>query len=144
MVGCPSRLGGKEVLMSYQHAVVWVDHQHAIVIDFTVDEKHIAAVESERGQRKLHRISGVPGSGKASVDHQFFDDVAAAVGNAAEILIVGHGGAKTELHKDLQSRHPAVAKCVVAVENADHPTQGELLAFARKYFKRVDALRGDA
>ena len=33
--------------MSYQHAVVWVDHQHAIVIDFTVDEKHIAAVESE-------------------------------------------------------------------------------------------------
>ena len=129
--------------MSYQHAVIWVDHLHATIIDFSVDDRHVIAVESESGQRKLHRISGVPGSGKAPIDRQFFDGFALAVGNAAEILIVGPGSAKNELHRDLQTRHPAVAKCVVAVEAADHPSEGELLAFARKYFKRVDALRGN-
>ena len=129
--------------MSYQHAVIWVDHLHATIIDFSVDDRHVLAVESESGQRKLHRISGVPGSGKAPIDRQFFDGIALAVGNAAEFLIVGSGSAKNELHRDLQTRHPAVAKCVVAVESADHPSEGELLAFARKYFKRVDALRGN-
>ena len=61
-----------------------------------------------------------------------------------EILIVGPGGAKTELHHDLQARHASVAQHVVAVEGSDHPSDGQLLAFARKYFKRIDALRGNA
>ncbi|MGB8858434.1 MAG: hypothetical protein WCC60_04230 [Ilumatobacteraceae bacterium] len=129
--------------MSHQHAVVWIDHQHATVIDFTFDEKHLVVVDRVGGQQKVHRRSGVPGSGKAPIDHHFFDEVAAAVKDVAEILLVGPGGAKTEFQHDLAARHPAVAKNVIAVESVDHPTDGELLAFARKYFKRIDALRGD-
>jgi len=129
--------------MSYQHAVVWVDHQHATVIDFTVDDKHVVTIASETGQRKLHRRSGIPGSGKAAPDHVFYDEVAAALGNAREILIVGPGSAKQELHRDLQTRHAAIATCVVGVESVDHPSDGELLAYAKKYFKRIDALRGN-
>jgi hypothetical protein len=44
---------------------------------------------------------------------------------------------------DLEKRHATVAKQVVGVESLDHPSDGELLAFAKRYFKRVDALRGD-
>lgn len=128
--------------MSYQHAVLWIDHVHARVIDFSVDDRHVTAVERDTEQRQVHRRSGTPGSGKQPVDHVFFDDVATALGDAREILIVGPGGAKQELMHDLQARHAGVAKRVVAVETADHPSDGELLAFARKYFKKVDALRG--
>ncbi|MDO8362039.1 MAG: translational machinery protein [Actinomycetota bacterium] len=130
--------------MSYSHAVVWIDHQHATVIDFTFDDQHVVAVEREGGQRKLHRKSGFPGSGKAATDHHFYDEVATALGNASEVLIVGPGNAKVELHHDLQVRHAALAKRVVGVESVDHPSDGALLAHARKYFKRYDALRGDA
>ncbi|MDP2293513.1 MAG: translational machinery protein [Actinomycetota bacterium] len=129
--------------MSYQHAVVWVDHQHATVIDFTVDDKHVVTIASETGQRKLHRRSGIPGSGKAATDHVFYDEVAEALGNAREILIVGPGSAKSEFHRDLQARHAPIATCVVGVESVDHPSDGELLAYAKKYFKRIDALRGN-
>lgn len=129
--------------MSYQHAVVWIDHQHATVIDFSVDDKHVAIVEREGGQRQVHRRSGTPGSGKPAPDHHFFDEVTAALGNAREILVVGPGSAKLEFRKDLDARHKAVAGRVVGVESADHPTEGELLAYARKYFKKVDALRGE-
>jgi hypothetical protein len=30
---------------------------------------------------------------------------------------------------------------VVGVESLDHPSDGELLAYAKKYFTRVDGLR---
>ena len=36
-----------------------------------------------------------------------------------------------------------VAGRVVAIESVDHPSDRELLAFAKKYFKKVDALRGE-
>lgn len=130
--------------MSYQHAVVWVDHQHATVIDYSFDDQHVVEIEREGGQRKVHRRSGVPGPGKAPVDHQYYDEIAAALRGVREVLIVGPGAAKHELQHELQARHAAVAKSVVGVEAADHPSAGELLAFAKRYFKRIDALLGDA
>lgn len=130
--------------MSYQHAVVWIDHQHATVIDFSVDDQHVSVVEREEGgQRQVHRKSGLPGSGKPAPDHHFYDEVAAALGDAREILIVGPGVAKQELKKDLDLRHKALAGRVVGIESADHPSSGQLLAMAKKYFKRIDALRGE-
>ena len=60
--------------MSYQHAVVWIDHLHATVIDFTVDDQHIAVVEREGGQRQVHRKSGLPGAGKPLTDLGDTDD----------------------------------------------------------------------
>ena len=129
--------------MSYQHAIVWIDHQHATVIDFTVDDKHVHLVEREGGPRKIHRKSGIPGPGKASDDPKFFDAVVDAIGDAREVLIAGPGDAKLYFRKDLEHRHTKVADRVVAMEAMDHPTNGELLAYARKYFKRYDALQGE-
>ncbi len=128
--------------MSFQHAVVWLDHLRAVVIDFSVDKDHVHFVASDTEQRQLHRKSGTPGSGKAADDHDFFDSVVGAIGDAREVLIVGPGNAKTAFKKDLDHRHPQVADLVVAVETLDHPQVDDLLAFARKYFKRVDNLRG--
>ncbi len=128
--------------MSYQHAVVWLDHLRAVVIDFSIDKEHVHLVASDTEQRQVHRKSGQPGSGKAADDHVFLDQVVAAIGDAREILILGPGTAKQAFKKDLDKRHPKVAALVVAVETADHPTVDELLAFARKYFRKVDNLRG--
>jgi stalled ribosome rescue protein Dom34 len=130
--------------MSYQHAVVWLDHLRAVVIDFSVDQEHVHLVASGTEDRQVHRKSGTIGSGKASEDREFFDEIVEAVGDAREILIVGPGQAKTHFKKDLDHRHPKVAELVVAVETADHPSVDQLLAQARKYFRKVDQLRGVA
>ncbi len=129
--------------MSYPHVIVWLDHQKATVIDFSVDDEHVVKVVSAN-PRQLHRKSGPMGTGRAPDDKRFFDDVASAVEGSPEILIAGPGTAKVSFMTDLEKRHPNVAKQVVGVESLDHPSDPELLAFAKRYFRRVDALRGDA
>lgn len=128
--------------MSYPHVIVWMDHQKATIIDFSVDDRHVLHLASEH-PRQLHRKSGPMGPGRAPDDRHFFDEIAAAVGGSSEILVTGPGTAKVAFMTDLEKRHPAVAKLVVGVESLDHPSDGELLAYAKRYFRRVDALRGD-
>lgn len=127
--------------MSYKHAIVWMDHQHATVIDFSIDDQHVVKVGSGE-PRKLHRKSGPMGSGKAPEDHEFFDAVVTALGDSVEIVVAGPGNAKTSFLKHVEKKHPTLRKRVVGVETLDHPSDRELLAYARKYFRRVDSLLG--
>jgi stalled ribosome rescue protein Dom34 len=129
--------------MTYAHAIVWLDHQHATVIDFTVDDRHVSHVEST-SPRKLHRKSGPMGTGKAPEDAAFFDEVVAAVAGAHELVVCGPGTAKVAFMHHLERKHQRMVKQVLGVETLDHPSDGELLAFARRYFRRADALLGDA
>ena len=101
-------------------------------------------------RRQVHRKAGPMDSGKAAggskaaEDRAFHEDIVTAVGDAREILICGPGQAKLAFRKELERRHPQMAKLVVGVETTDHPSVDQLLAYARKYFKRIDALRGNA
>lgn len=128
--------------MSYPHVIVWMDHQKATIIDFSVDDRHVLHLASDK-PRQLHRKSGPMGTGRAPDDKQFFDEITKSVEGTSEILVTGPGTAKVAYMTDLEKRHPAVARSVVGVESLDHPSDGELLAFAKRYFRRIDALRGD-
>ncbi len=92
----------------------------------------------------LHHKSGARGSGRSPEDEHYFHGVADAVKDAAEILLTGPGTARTELMHHLERHDPAVAKKVVAVEPLDHPSDGQLVAFARKFFKGIDKMRPDS
>jgi stalled ribosome rescue protein Dom34 len=129
--------------MTHRHAIVWLDHFHATVIDFSAEESRVQHVSSNLERPQVHRKSGPQGSGHIQDDHDFFDRVASAIGDAAEVLVTGPGLAKTSFTSCLRSRWPDVAGRVVAVETLNHPTEPQLLAFARKRFKRVDNLLGD-
>jgi len=130
--------------MAYQHAVVWIDHREARVIDFSVDDRHVVTIPHEGVPRKLHRKANPDDGSKPDVpeDPKYFDEVVAAIGDAREILVTGPGTAKTAFRKHIDKRHPKVAERIVGVEATDHPSDGQLLSMAKRYFKRVDNLRG--
>jgi stalled ribosome rescue protein Dom34 len=130
--------------MTHQHAIVWLDHHEAHVIGIGFDQVDTMIIQSERGTRQIHRKAKVIGSGKATVDHEFFDDVVHAVDGVREVLVVGPGTAKTEFVTDVGHRHTDLSKRIVGVETLDHPSDVELLDHGRKVFKRIDALKGDA
>ena len=129
--------------MSHNHAVVWLDHREARVIDFSVDAVHKATVRSHAADRQIHHRSGSVSGTHAPDDLRFFDDICAAIGDAKEVLVVGPGQAKLGFRHHLDDRHKDLARRVVGVETLDHPGDGELLAHARKYFVKVDRMLGD-
>jgi len=128
-------------MTSHYHALVWIDHQTAKVFHFNADASETAIVHSTHPHQHLHHKANSGDSGHAPVDRDFLERVAAALSHSAAILIVGPAGAKTELHTHLEHAHPAIAARVSAVETIDHPTDGQLLAHARHFFRADDRMR---
>ncbi|MCP5145670.1 MAG: translational machinery protein [Gammaproteobacteria bacterium] len=126
--------------MSHYHAVVWLDHSEAHVIHFTPEEAENAVVKAGGGHPHLHHKSGSIGAGHSGASHDYMEHVIAALQGAQEILVTGPANAKQEFVKYLEQRHKDTHARVVGVETMDHPSDGQLLAFARKYVKAKDRL----
>jgi stalled ribosome rescue protein Dom34 len=127
--------------MPHYHAAIWIDHAEAKVYSLNRNESNEWTVRPHDRHLHLHSKAGVGDSGKTHLDPHYLHSVAEAVKDAGEILITGPGTAKAELANHLKSHDPAVAKKIVGVEPLDHPSDGELLKFARKFFKAADQMR---
>ena len=123
------------------HAVVWIDHQEAHVIQFNADEHENATVSTRSKHGHLHQKAGVVGSGHHVADQTYLHEVVEAVASANEILIVGPGSAKLELMKHIVKHDANIASKVVGIETVDHPSDAQLLAYAKKSFTRIDHLK---
>lgn len=120
--------------MNTFHAVVWIDHTEAHVVMF--DREHAQAQRIKSRSHHKH-------AGKAGDSAAFFADTAQALVGTHEVLLTGPGLARTEF-RDWCTRHqPAVAAAVVDSIAADHPTDGQLVALARQYFKKFDNMAAD-
>jgi stalled ribosome rescue protein Dom34 len=126
--------------MSANHVAIWIDHKEAHVLYFDTSKNELIKSAATNGH--LHHKANAVGSGKAPEDHHFFHNVITAVADVNEILIVGPGSAKGELLKHAVAHDPAIAKKIVGVETVDHPTDAQVLAYAKTYFNRIDKMRG--
>jgi stalled ribosome rescue protein Dom34 len=124
--------------MKTNHVVVWLDHKEAHILFFDTDNNKI--IRSESSQPHLHHKANEIGSGNAPEDHHYFARIMTNVSEAAEILIVGPGFAKGELLKHATHFEPLIAKRIIGIETVDHPTDGQILAYAKKFFKKFDQL----
>jgi stalled ribosome rescue protein Dom34 len=126
--------------MSFNNAVVWIDHTKAQVIHFDK-----AASESE--SLKTHSTHPHPhqrhGDTHASEDDntRFFDDIAAALNDASAVLVVGPAQEKNVFVTYLTAKLPTLAAKISAVETVDHPSDTQLLTFARKHFVSAGGLK---
>lgn len=125
--------------MSHYHAIVWIDRQRAAVWQLTETESEHSVVHAHG--RHEHADGGKHGRGQRDADHAYFDEVARALAGAQEILVIGPAEAKHDFIKYLGDKRPATAKLVIAVETADHPTDKQILAYARKHFPALERMR---
>lgn len=124
--------------MSHFHAVVWLDHREARVFHLNADEVEKSVIHPDEPVRHLHHKAGTIGAGHAKERQAYYHEVAEALSDAGEILVVGPANAKLELIKHIHAHHPAMVDRVVGVETVDHPSDGQLVAYARKAFERID------
>ena len=126
--------------MANYHSIVWIDHHKAVVWNFTEDAQTKSVVKAHDQHEHTHIRKSPHGGHKTADDIEFFDDVATVLAGVREILVIGPAQAKEEFVAFLHRKHPQIGSLVVAVESADHPTDSELLAYARKHFKVLDRM----
>jgi stalled ribosome rescue protein Dom34 len=121
------------------HAIVWIDHAQAKVFHVGLSGEDEVILHPHTPTQHLHHKANTVGSGHAAPDKEFLAQVMNAVSDAGEILIIGPAGAKTELAKYLREQHAKIGDRIVAVEAADHPSDREIVAYAKQYFKIAPA-----
>jgi stalled ribosome rescue protein Dom34 len=121
---------------------VWLDHHEARVFHIgreSFDESTLRA--------SAHHVRRHPDRNAAERNHpddakRFFQDVARALDSGEEILVVGPSSAKLQFLRYAHAHDPGLEARIVGLETVDHPTDPQLAAFARHYFREVDRMRG--
>ena len=120
--------------MSTFHAVVWMDHSEAHVVMF--DREHTEAQRIKSRSDHKHQ-------GKTEDLSQFFAAIAQALSGTREVLLAGPGLARNQFRDWCAKHNAAVAGAVVDSVAADHPSDAQLVAMARQYFKKFDNMASD-
>lgn len=131
-------------MTNHYHAMVWIDHREAKVFHFDAESVDKDAVRSSHPNQHIHHKANAVGSGHASVDAEFLKRVTDAIEPAGAVLITGPANAKTELVAYIKSAHPKLAERISGVETLDHPSDGNLLAIGRRFFKADDRMHARA
>jgi stalled ribosome rescue protein Dom34 len=114
---------------------MWIDHNEARVFHVEGDTFNKETIHSANHHIHRHpKAQETKTRNHPNDEPRFFDDVLAALAGSEEILIVGPSVTKLHFLRYAQKRAPALADCVVGVETADHPTDGQLIAHVRHYF----------
>lgn len=132
---------------------VWVDHRKAVVVFLEGQAVSTRVIESDVEPRV--RFSGGSRSSGSSVaqavasekkreekyehhlDH-YYGEVIEVIGDAAALLILGPGEAKTELKKQIEKSKPHL-KMQICVEPSDKLTDPQVVAKVRSHFQVVRA-----
>lgn len=127
-------------------AGLWIDHRRAVVVSLTAEGEEIQHVTSDMEKRV--RYSGASqsqtqdGHADSSEDHRdrrfdehldkYYDEVIASLHDAASVVILGPGEAKTEFQKRLGQKegHPQI----VAIEASDKMTDGQIVAAVKQHY----------
>src|SRR3981189_832079 len=126
--------------IDHYHAVVWIDHHEARVFHFSPTDVARLVLHPDHPTRHIHHKANSIGSGHASEDHAFLQAVAQSIADAGAVLVTGPANAKTGRVKPITQQDPKLMRIIVGIETVDHPSDGQLVAHARHYFKAEDRM----
>ena len=116
--------------------IIWLDSEKAQTFALTptgIEKSHLKKSGVEHHTRDKNDKTT-----DSDLQH-FYRDLAAKLSGAKKLLIMGPGLGKTHFNSYLESHHSGgLAKAVIGVENSDHPTDNQILASARGFFKVYD------
>jgi stalled ribosome rescue protein Dom34 len=125
-------------IKSLSAALVWIDHREAKIFRVSATEVGQAVVSAHGTGHHLQHKANVHGSGHQGVDTEFFKRVMGALTHTGAILITGPANAKSELKNYIAEHRPDIGERIAAVQALDHPSDAELIALARKFFRPDD------
>jgi stalled ribosome rescue protein Dom34 len=112
--------------------VVFIDLEHAKIFELHPDK---VEAHSMRRHEIRHHGGNEKEKNNQKNEEKFFHQVVGHLASAHEILLIGPGPAKIHFRAHIEKHAHEVGKKVVGVETVDHPTDGQIVALAKKFFK---------
>jgi stalled ribosome rescue protein Dom34 len=115
---------------------VWIDHNEAKVFHVTADAFDEKSVLSPNHHVHRHpkdmdsRIHNHPDD-----EHRFFHQLVDVLADADQVLLLGPSVTKLHFLRYVQKHHLTLEPRIVGIETADHPTDRQLVAHVRQYFR---------
>lgn len=128
-------------MSGHYHAALWIDHHEAHVIHFNADTSEEQRIRPADPPRHLHVKAGSISGTHIEEEPKFYRDVAAAIGDAHEVLVAGPSTAKAEFVKYVQKHAPQLKERIAGIETLDRLSDAQFLAEARRFFARTDRMR---
>ncbi len=126
------------LISAMAHATVWLDHREARV--FRLASEHVDKV-TVRTAEHLDRQhpKGESGDKKHPDDAaRFFHELARSLDGYDHILILGPSTAKLDFVRYVHVHDQALEARIDGVVTVDHPTDGQVAAYGKRYFKLDD------
>ena len=121
--------------MTTQHAIVQVDHHNAQILQFDAEHVQAQRVKAHTHHTRQHGSA-------VRTEHEFFGHVCDALAGIPEVLVVGSHQAQADFRHYADKHRPETARRIVGYETTDHPSENQLVAFARQYFLKYDRMAG--
>lgn len=129
-------------MISNRHVAVWIDHHEARI--FHVDGSQ---PDEQMIQAPAHHVHRHPKGPTEAHEHpddlrHFFQAVSRALEGAERVLVVGPSTAKLHLLRYAHEHDTTLERRIVGIETVDHPTDRQLVAYAKRYFAADDRMQG--
>jgi alanine dehydrogenase len=115
--------------MPLSHAVAWIEHLGAHVIQFDANHSVDQRVKQHVRYTRQH-------GSHVREQREFFEEICEALAGIQAVLVVGHAEPESAFRQYVSKHRPALALHVVGWEIVDHPTEAEVLKLAREFFVR--------
>ena len=125
----------------HYHAVIWIDHREARVFHFNPSDVEKLVLHPDHPTKHIHHKANSIGSGHAQADNEFLHAVVQSVADAGAVLITGPANTKAQLVKYIDQHYPKLMKIIAGVETVDHPSDAELVSYARHYLLASDRMQ---
>jgi stalled ribosome rescue protein Dom34 len=117
------------------HAVVWIDHHSAQILQFDAGQVLAQKVRSHTHYTKQH------GSVVRS-EHEFFGEVCDVIEAISQVLVTGPRKGIDDFRHYVEKHRPHTVKHIVDYQVADHPSDNQLVALAREFFDKREVMAG--
>jgi stalled ribosome rescue protein Dom34 len=127
-------------MTAHSHAIVWLDHTKAKVLFFNADDDSVAIVRAASPRSHIHTKAGSASGEHLHGDTAYFAEITATLAPVRTFLVVGPSTAREEFADYLREHRPELAARLAGSERLDKESDGQLLAYARLYFRRHDRM----
>jgi stalled ribosome rescue protein Dom34 len=119
--------------MTAAQGVALISHQSALIIEFDSATTHAVKKGAHTHDTRQHASA-------VRSEHEFFGSVCDSLDGIAKVIVAGGHTGLADFKHYVTKHRPQTAPHILAYDVVDHPTENQLVAFARKRFDELETL----